>query len=71
MSEKSQILRLNEQVKGITGIGFNLGAVLIATTVARVALKKDIDLTTAFWLVSALVLIWLASMGLTLLESEE
>jgi len=66
-----QARRFNEQVKAITGIGFNLGAALIATTAARVAVKMDIDWVAAIWLFGALILIRLSAMGLTLLESED
>ena len=63
--------RLNEQIKGVTGIGFNLGAALIATVAARVTAASKPDLVAAFWLIGALVLIWLSAKGLSLLESED
>jgi hypothetical protein len=66
---ESQILTLNERVKGFSNFFFNLAAGLAAATAARVWVE-GIDLAALLWAVGAMVLLSLASGLLYLLESE-
>ena len=56
----SQILTLNERVKGFSNYFFNLSAVLVATAVARAWVKGGPDLAASMWLIGAalVVLAW-------------
>ena len=67
---ESQILTLNERVKGFSNYFFNLSAGLIAAAVARLWVKSDVDLSALAWLAGAAVLLWLAWSVLYLLEPE-
>jgi len=66
---ESQILTLNERVKGFSNFAFNLAAGLAAATAARVWVK-GIDLAALLWVGGAIVLLSLASGLLYLLEAE-
>ncbi|HET9640405.1 MAG TPA: hypothetical protein VFP12_14490 [Allosphingosinicella sp.] len=57
---ESQILTLNERVKGFSNFAFNLAAGLAAATAARVWVK-GIDLAAVLWVGGAIVLLSLAS----------
>lgn len=67
---ESQILTLNERVKGFSNFFFNLSAALMAATGARLWVRVDFDLTAAAWLTGAIGLLLLASGVLYLLEPE-
>ena len=66
----ASIIRLNEQLKGISSVFFNLGAATIGAAIARIALNGFVDWFGVGWLVGAVVLIWIGAMVLTLLEAE-
>ncbi|HEY0131473.1 MAG TPA: hypothetical protein VGB57_08705 [Allosphingosinicella sp.] len=66
----SQILTLNERVKGISGYLFNLSAVLVATAVARMWVKGDVDFAALIWVAGGAILLWLGWSILYLLEPE-
>ncbi len=66
----ARIVRLNEQLKGISSVFFNLGAGTVAAAAARFAGSGGADWIGIGWLVGALVLIWLGAMVLTLMEPE-
>ena len=70
---ESQILTLNERIKGFSNYFFNLSAALIAAAVARLWVRGDVDLGALAWLAGAAILLWLAWSVLYLLEpgSEE
>ena len=67
---ESQILTLNERVKGFSSYFFNLSAGLMAATAAR-AWVSGIDLVALGWLVGAIGLLLLGSGLLYLLEPED
>lgn len=67
---ESQILTLNERVKGFSNYFFNLSAALMAATAARVWVNGGIDLAALACLVGAIALLLLASGLLYLLEPE-
>ncbi|HEX8064572.1 MAG TPA: hypothetical protein VF535_15325 [Allosphingosinicella sp.] len=67
---ESQILTLNERVKGISSYFFNLSAVLVATAVARLWVKADVDLAALIWFAGGITLFWLGWSMLHLLEPE-
>ncbi len=66
---ESQILILNERVKGFSNLAFNLAAGLAAASAARFWLQ-GVDLAGLFWVAGAIVLLLLASGLLYLLEPE-
>jgi hypothetical protein len=66
---ESQMLTLNERVKGFSNLAFNLSAGLAAATAARVWVK-GIDLAALVWVAGAIALLSLASGLLYLLEAE-
>lgn len=66
----ASIMRLNEQLKGISTVFFNLGAATIGAAIARVALNGFVDWLVIDWFVGAVALIWLGAMVLTLLEAD-
>lgn len=68
--DRADVLRLNEQLKGIAGVGFNLGTAAIGAAAARIVLAGTVDWIAVTWFLGALVLIWIAAKVLTLLESE-
>lgn len=65
-----RILRLNEQLKGVSGVFFNLGAATVGAAVARTVLASRVDWVGTGWAFGALVLIWIGAKVLTLMESE-
>ncbi|HEU0098922.1 MAG TPA: hypothetical protein VFQ67_09130 [Allosphingosinicella sp.] len=65
----SQILTLNERVKGFSNFVFNLAAALAAASAARMWVK-GVDLATLLWIGGAIALLSLASAILCLLEAE-
>lgn len=69
MSDAS-IIRLNEQLKGVSSVFFNLGAATVGAAAARFALSGAVDWVGIGWLGGALVLIWLGTKVLTLMEAE-
>lgn len=66
---ESQILTLNERVKGFSNFAFNLAAALAAAAAARFWVN-GIDLPALAWTAGATVLLLLASGLLYLLEAE-
>jgi hypothetical protein len=64
---ESQILTLNERVKGFSNYFFNLSAGLAAAAAARMWMKS-VDLTALLWVAGVIVLLLLASGLLYLLE---
>ena len=70
---ESQILTLNERVKGFSNYFHNLSAALLAAAVARLWVKGSVDLAAGMWLAGAGGLLWLGWSVLYLLEpsSEE
>jgi hypothetical protein len=68
---ESQILTLNERVKGFCNFFFNLAAGLTAAVVARLWVNAGPDVTAAIWLAAVLILLSLASGLLYLLEPME
>lgn len=66
----ARILRLNEQLKAVSGVFFNLGAATIGASAARTVLAGHVDWIGISWAFGALVLIWIGARVLTLLESE-
>ena len=68
---RSQQLRANERIKHITIVLTALGNASIIGVIAKLQLKGEFHLADAFWMFGSLWLIWLASMTLTLLRSEE
>ena len=66
----ARIVRLNEQLKGVSGVFFNLGAATVGAFAARIVLTESLDWIGIGWLLGALVLIWIGTMVLTLMESE-
>ena len=69
MSDAS-IFRLNEQLKSISGVFFNLGAGTIGAAATRVFLNGNLDLIAGLWLFGAIALIWLGAKLLGLLETD-
>lgn len=67
---ESQILTLNERVKSFSSYLFNLSAVLVATAVARVWVKAELDLVGLIWFAGGAILLWLGWSILHLLEPE-
>ncbi|MGA9580507.1 MAG: hypothetical protein WBR13_00880 [Allosphingosinicella sp.] len=67
---ESQILTLNERVKGFSNFFFNLSAALMAATAAR-AWIGGLDLVALAWLLGAIGLLLLGSGLLYLLEPED
>ena len=67
---ESQILTLNERVKGFSNYLFNLSAALLAAAVARMWVKGGVDLGGLLWLAVAIGLLLLASGILYLIEPE-
>ena len=67
---ESQILTLNERVKGFSSYFFNLSAGLMAATAARVWVKGGVDLVVLTWVLGAIGLLLLASGLLYLIEPE-
>jgi hypothetical protein len=65
---ESQILILNERVKGFSNFFFNLAAGLAAATAARLWVNGGPDLTSAVWLAAMLILLSLGSGLLYLIE---
>lgn len=63
-------VRLNEQLKGISSVFFNLGTATIGAAAARFALNGFVDWVGVGWLFGALVLIWLGAKVLILMEAE-
>lgn len=63
-------IRLNEQLKGISSAFFNLGAAAIGASAARFVFNGEADWIGIGWIAGALVLIWLGTMVLGLMESE-
>lgn len=61
---------MNEKLKGVSSIFFNLGAATIAAAAARTVTAGYVDLPGAGWTVGAFVLIWMGSKLLDLMESE-
>jgi hypothetical protein len=68
---ESQILTLNERVKGFSNYLSNLSAALLAASAARAWVQGGGDLAAAAWLAGALGLLWLAYAVLYLLEPED
>lgn len=66
---ESQILTLNERVKGFSNLFFNLAAGLAAATAARIWVD-GVDLAALLWVAGVTVLLSLASALLYLLEPE-
>jgi hypothetical protein len=64
------IIRLNEQLKGVSSVFFNLGTATIGAAAARFALNGFVDWVGIGWLFGALVLIWLGAKVLGLMEAE-
>lgn len=64
------IVRLNEQLKGVSSIFFNLGTATIGAAVACFALSGSVDWIGIGWLFGALVLTRLGAKVLGLLEVE-
>jgi hypothetical protein len=67
---ESQILTLNERVKGFSSYFFNLSAALMAATAARAWVNGGVDLIALTWVLGAIGLLLLASGLLYLLEPE-
>lgn len=67
---ESQILTLNERIKGLSNYFFNLSAALVAAGVARVWVKGGVDVAALAWLTIAIGLLLLAWGLLYLLEAE-
>ena len=67
---ESQILTLNERVKGFSNFLFNLAAALLAATTARAWVNGGMDFSALLWLAVAIALILLAHRVLYLLEPE-
>jgi hypothetical protein len=67
---ESQILTLNERVKGFSNYFFNLSAALVAASAARVWVNGGVDLAALAWLSIAIGLLLLAWKLLYLLEPE-
>jgi hypothetical protein len=67
---ESQILTLNERVKGFSNYCFNLSAALAAAAAARVWGTGGVDLAALLWVASAFVLLLFAWGLLFLLEPE-
>lgn len=65
-----RIVRLNEQLKAVAGVFFNLSTGTIGAAVARFVLQGAVDWIGIGWLVGALVLIWLGSKVLAMMEAE-
>jgi hypothetical protein len=68
---ESQILTLNERVKGFSTYLSNLSAALLAAAAARAWVLGSGDLAALARLAGALCLLWLAYAILYLLEPEE
>jgi hypothetical protein len=68
---ESQILTLNERVKGFSNFFFNLAAGLAAAVAARLWINAGPDVTAAIWLAAVLILLSLGSGVLYLLEHME
>jgi hypothetical protein len=66
---ESQILTLNERVKGFSNYFFNLSAVLLAASVARAWGNGRVDLIVLAWLAVAICLLLVAYKVLYLLEA--
>jgi threonine/homoserine/homoserine lactone efflux protein len=67
---ESQILTLNERMKAVSGYFFNLSAVLVATAVARIWVKSDMDFAALIWFAGGAILLWIGWSILYLLEPE-
>ena len=67
---ESQILTLNERVKGFSNYLFNLSAALLAAAAARAWVNGGVDLSALLWLAVAIGLLLLAHGVLYLLEPE-
>lgn len=67
---ESQILTLNERVKGFSNYFFNLSAGLAAAAAARIWVPGGLDFAALTWLAGAFGLILLASGLLYLLEPD-
>jgi hypothetical protein len=67
---ESQILTLNERLKGFSNYFFNLSAALLAAAAARMWVNGGFDLALLIWLAGAIGLLLLASGLLYLLEPE-
>lgn len=67
---ESQILTLNERVKAFSSYFFNLSAVLVATAVARLWVKANVDFAALMWFAGGAILLWLGWSILYLLEPE-
>ena len=65
----SQILTLNERVKGFSNYFFNLSAALAAAAVARAWTKRDVDFAVLAWVTVAIALLLVAYKVLYLLEA--
>jgi hypothetical protein len=63
-------LRLNERVKAVSNLFFNLGGALLGATAVRLNDRLTIDLPSALWLVGSAFLTWIAYMALGQLQSE-
>jgi uncharacterized membrane protein YjjP (DUF1212 family) len=70
LATESQILTLNERVKGFSNYLFNLSAALTAATGARLWARVDFDLTALAWLGGSIALLLLGSGVPYLLEPE-
>jgi hypothetical protein len=66
---ESQILTLNERVKGFSSYFFNLSAALTAAAVARAWVNRDVDLAVLARAVVAIALLLVAHKVLYLLET--
>ncbi|MEA3053024.1 MAG: hypothetical protein QOG72_1927 [Sphingomonadales bacterium] len=66
----SQILTLNERVKGFSSCFFNLSAALTAAAAAaRAWVNRDVDLAVPAWALVAIALLLVAHKVLYLLET--
>lgn len=67
---RGEILILNERVKGISQMVFNLAAALVAAIVARFYALGSADFVAILWCLGVAVLVFVAWKVLYMLESE-
>jgi hypothetical protein len=65
----AEILILNERLKAISNLLFNLAGALIVGVMARVWADGSLGFVVACWIVVALIIIWAAYKTLNLLEA--
>ena len=67
----SEILQANERIKHAVAVATTLGNALAIAALGRMGINMRFDLASLSWLVVAVLMLYVASYSLTLLEADK